>query len=105
MICTKRSLSKSGRFFSFAGASAPGAAVVGAPGVARELTAEQLAGAINGENRPTNGTAPRTARRPRRPRRTPSQMSVTSLPPYNKEPGEEELVIFRSVYMEFSVQH
>lgn len=81
----------------------PGAAVVGAPGVARELTAEQLAGAINGENRPANGNAPRTTRRPRRPRRTPSQMSVTSLPPYNKEPGEEELVIFRSVYMEFSV--
>jgi hypothetical protein len=72
-------------------------------GVARELTAEQLAGTINGENRPANGTALRTARRPRRPRRTPSQMSVTSLPPYNKEPGEEELVIFRSVYMKFSV--
>jgi hypothetical protein len=28
-------------------------------------------------------------------------MSVTSLPEYNKEPGEEELVIFRSVYMDF----
>lgn len=60
----------------------------------RELTAEQLAGTINGDIQ-TGTAAARTARRPRRPRRTPSQMSVTSLPAYNKEPGEEELVIFR----------
>ena len=102
MIYTKRSLRKSGGLFSFAGLSAPGAHSVGAPGVARELTAEQLAGTINGENRPANSNAPRTTRRPRRPRRTPSQMSVTSLPPYNKEPGEEELVIFRLVCTESS---
>lgn len=54
----------------------------------RELTAEELAG--------TNSVAelPRP-RRNRRARRTPSQISVTSLPAYNKEPGDEELVIFR----------
>ncbi|TFK17680.1 hypothetical protein FA15DRAFT_710550 [Coprinopsis marcescibilis] len=59
----------------------------------RELTAEQLAGTINGN---ANGALPRT-RRARRPRRTPSQMSVTSLPAYNKEPGDLELVIIRQV--------
>lgn len=62
-------------------------------GAPRVVTAEQLAGTINGEGAGT--TAPTTTRRARRPRRTPSQMSVTSLPAYNKEPGDEELVIFR----------
>lgn len=61
----------------------------------RELTAEQLAGSINGSELPSSGATARQTRRPRRPRRTPSQVSVTSLPAYNKEPGEEELVIFR----------
>jgi hypothetical protein len=56
----------------------------------RELTAEQLAGSDSATELPTG-----QARRNRRARRTPSQMSVTSLPAYNKEPGEEELVIFR----------
>lgn len=57
----------------------------------RELTAEQLAGTINaGVPAPT----PRT-RRNRRPRRTPSQISTISLPAYAKEPGEQEVVIFR----------
>jgi hypothetical protein len=60
----------------------------------REITAEQLAGTINGTVPPASAPAPRT-RRNRRPRRTPSQISTTSLPAYNKEPGEEELVIFR----------
>lgn len=64
-------------------------------GGARELTAEQLVGAINNNGATTVvGNAGRT-RRSRRPRRTPSQISTTSLPAYNKEPGEEELVIFR----------
>ncbi|KAF8802374.1 hypothetical protein BYT27DRAFT_7341452 [Phlegmacium glaucopus] len=72
----------------------------GNPTVAgRELTAEQLVGSINGTGSPTSGPA-RQTRRTRRPRRTPSQMSVTSLPAYNKEPGEEELVIFRGRDME-----
>lgn len=62
----------------------------GAPGT-RELTAEQLAGTINNAAAPTTGRSRRT----RRPRRTPSQISTTSLPAYAKEPGEEELVIFR----------
>ena len=72
--------------------------MTGTPGGngARELTAEQLAGTINGDAEAA-GTGPRRARRPRRNRRTPSQASVTSLPAYNKEPGEEELVIFRCV--------
>jgi hypothetical protein len=61
-------------------------------GTPRELTAEQLAGTINGP-----GTAEAAATRPRRNRRRrrPSQMSVTSLPEYNKEPGEQELVVIR----------
>ena len=57
--------------------------------VGRELTAEQLAGSDSATE------LPRQPRRNRRARRTPSQMSVTSLPAYNKEPGDEELVIFR----------
>ncbi|KAG6824800.1 hypothetical protein H0H92_005801 [Tricholoma furcatifolium] len=59
----------------------------------REITAEQLAGTINGTE-PSAGAANRT-RRARRARRTPSQISTTSLPAYAKEPGEQELVIFR----------
>ncbi|KAF8635629.1 hypothetical protein AX15_000268 [Amanita polypyramis BW_CC] len=62
----------------------------------RELTAEQLAGSINrnttaGNNNINGGRS----RRNRRPRRSPSQMSTASLPAYMKEPGEQELVIFR----------
>ncbi|TFK43793.1 hypothetical protein BDQ12DRAFT_709481 [Crucibulum laeve] len=84
------------RFFNFAGsaAAASGAAITGGT---RELTAEQLAGTINNgaaNNTSAAGTTGGT-RRPRRPRRTPSQISTTSLPAYNKEPGDEELVIFR----------
>ncbi|KAF8958953.1 hypothetical protein BDZ97DRAFT_1923265 [Flammula alnicola] len=96
MSWTRKSLRNSVRLFSFAGAAPIGAPLGGATGGAREITAEQLAGTINGENQ----SAARTTRRARRPRRTPSQMSVTSLPPYNKEPGEEELVIFRGRDME-----
>ncbi|EAU84146.2 hypothetical protein CC1G_08687 [Coprinopsis cinerea okayama7 len=70
----------------------PGRTTVQNPAAPRELTAEQLAGTINGAaaNQPVART-----RRARRPRRTPSQMSVTSLPAYNKEPGEQELVVIR----------
>ncbi|KAF9011870.1 hypothetical protein BDQ17DRAFT_793829 [Cyathus striatus] len=60
----------------------------------REITAEQLAGTINDGVSNTTSANART-RRTRRPRRTPSQISTTSLPAYNKEPGDEELVIFR----------
>ncbi|KAF5325045.1 hypothetical protein D9619_009606 [Psilocybe cf. subviscida] len=95
--------------FNFSGASAASPLGGGAGGRTRELTAEQLAGTINnGGRREVTATelaggdagAPRPARRTRRPRRTPSQMSVTSLPVYNKEPGEEEVVIFRGRDME-----
>jgi len=86
------------------------ASVPGAPGTLSQsarttggqvvLTADQLAGAINGDA-PANGTQPANGpprtRRARRPRRTPSQISTHSLPMYNKEPGEEEVVIYRSV--------
>lgn len=70
------------RWSIIAGTSAP-----------RELTAEELAGTINGLNG-TGATTNRT-RRMRRTRRTPSQISVASLPAYAKEPGEQELVIIR----------
>ncbi|KAJ7164931.1 hypothetical protein C8R46DRAFT_301000 [Mycena filopes] len=65
-----------------------GAAVAAGMPVTRELTVEQLAGSIN--------QAPGApARRARRPRRTPSQISTVSLPAYMKEPGEQELVVSR----------
>ncbi|KIK99559.1 hypothetical protein PAXRUDRAFT_498094 [Paxillus rubicundulus Ve08.2h10] len=41
------------------------------------------------------GVASIMGRRRRRPRRTPSQVSTKSLPPYMKEPGDQELVLFR----------
>ncbi|KAF8906054.1 hypothetical protein CPB84DRAFT_1844695 [Gymnopilus junonius] len=90
---TKTSWRRTFRLFSFSGATIAGAPMSSSSTAPRELTAEQLAGTINGANQ--SGDATRPVRRTRRPRRTPSQMSVTSLPPYNKEPGEEELVIFR----------
>ncbi|KAK0205491.1 hypothetical protein DFS33DRAFT_1383404 [Desarmillaria ectypa] len=62
-------------------------------GGVRELTAEQLAGTAEGAT--SNPPSATRTRRTRRPRRTPSQISTTSLPAYNKEPGEQELVIFR----------
>ncbi|KAI0340473.1 hypothetical protein BDW22DRAFT_1431062 [Trametopsis cervina] len=66
----------------------------------RELTAEQLAASDrrNGAQPATAGSAATTqgtARRARRNRRTPSQISTRSLPAYMKEPGEQELVIYR----------
>lgn len=65
-----------------------------AQGSSREVTAEQLAGSLN-----RNPAAPTTgAGRTRRPRRTPSQISTISLPAYMKEPGDQELVIFRYAY-------
>ncbi|KAI0039218.1 hypothetical protein FA95DRAFT_1612748 [Auriscalpium vulgare] len=65
------------------------AAAPAADGV-RELTAETLAG-------PVATAAARPAARParRNNRRTPSQISTRSLPAYNKEPGEHELVIIQ----------
>ncbi|KAK0194585.1 hypothetical protein F5146DRAFT_998949 [Armillaria mellea] len=66
-----------------------------ANGGVRELTAEQLAGTADGAT--SNPPSATRTRRARRPRRTPSQISTTSLPAYNKEPGEQELVIFRQV--------
>ncbi|KAJ3474917.1 hypothetical protein NLI96_g12177 [Meripilus lineatus] len=66
----------------------------------RELTAEQLAGpATPGTSTPGTTTTTTTTnarpRRARRNRRTPSQISTRSLPAYMKEPGEQELVIYR----------
>ncbi|KAF9781348.1 hypothetical protein BJ322DRAFT_270985 [Thelephora terrestris] len=56
-------------------------------GQTRELTAEDLA----------SGTRPTNTRRQRRPRRTPSQVSTRSLPAYMKEPGDNEVVIYRGL--------
>ncbi|KAF8352076.1 hypothetical protein F5887DRAFT_874442 [Amanita rubescens] len=62
---------------------------------ATELTAEQLAGSINRNTTANVNATPTRPRRTRRARRTPSQISTTSLPAYMKEPGELELVIVR----------
>ena len=59
-------------------------------GQTRELTAADLA-----------GTRPTTTRGRRRPRRTPSQVSTKSLPAYMKEPGDNEVVIYRYVLKRF----
>lgn len=81
---------------SFSHAAAVGA---GAMAPTTELTADQLTG--NTSSTTTNGTAAATTtasnrpRRARRTQRTPSQISTASLPMYMKEPGEQELVIFR----------
>jgi hypothetical protein len=83
---------KRGFFRRLVGSSAP----VPAPSAnTREVTAEQLANGINAPGDDAGSGETRPARRPRRPRRTPSQVSTKSLPAYNKEPGDEELVIFR----------
>ncbi|KAH7882977.1 hypothetical protein F5I97DRAFT_159750 [Phlebopus sp. FC_14] len=51
------------------------------------------AGSVNPTS--TLATTGTMTRRRRRPRRTPSQISTKSLPPYMKEPGDHELVIYR----------
>src|SRR5882757_349856 len=59
----------------------------------RELGAGAVASGT--QNQPA-GQAPTTRPgRRRRPARTPSQISTKSLPPYMKEPGDHELVIFK----------
>ncbi|KAL0946126.1 hypothetical protein HGRIS_012391 [Hohenbuehelia grisea] len=88
---SKRTLSRG--LASLTGGAVAGGAAVQTP-TAREVTAEQLAGGRNGSRNEGTGTTGRP-RRTRRPRRTPSQVSTTSLPAYMKEPGDEELVIYR----------
>ncbi|KAL5478272.1 hypothetical protein ACEPAI_2456 [Sanghuangporus weigelae] len=68
----------------------------------REVTAAQLTGAggnarnnNNNSNTSRNNGGRTNLRAGRRNRRTPSQMSTHSLPVYMKEPGDQELVIFR----------
>jgi hypothetical protein len=64
--------------------------------VTAEVTAEQLAGRPGAAANTTQQTQTQgTGRRPRRNRRTPSQMSTKSLPAYNKEPHEQELVVYK----------
>ncbi|KAF9260876.1 hypothetical protein L218DRAFT_1002379 [Marasmius fiardii PR-910] len=85
------------RWASLGQAAAAGAGAFTAQGgtaQTRELTADQLTGGTSNNNSSSNNENSRT-RRTRRPRRTPSQISTTSLPAYMKEPGEQELVIFR----------
>jgi hypothetical protein len=81
------------------------------PGV-QEVTAVQLAGLPvtgTGADASAGGasgqTTERPARQPRRNRRTPSQMSTTSLPAYAKDAGDEELVIFRYVPVTTALVH
>lgn len=81
-----------------AAAVAAGAGASVSTQMSREVTAEQLAGRTStGVTTAPGGavTAGRTRRA--RPRRTPSQISTHSLPLYNKEPGDQELVIYRLV--------
>lgn len=61
----------------------------------RELTAQQLVASTGQNGQTTETTAAQPARRARRNRRTPSQISTRSLPMYMKEPGEQEVVIYR----------
>ena len=89
MAWSKNSFRKA--FSSFIGVEAGASLGSNTADGGRELTAEQLVG----PDGVTDLAATRQPRRTRRARRTPSQISVTSLPAYNKEPGEEELVIFR----------
>ncbi|KAJ7507231.1 hypothetical protein B0H11DRAFT_195871 [Mycena galericulata] len=82
LVCTRKT------FRSRIASMGSGVAVASGMPITRELTADQLAGSIN--------HAPGApARRARRPRRTPSQISTVSLPAYMKEPGEQELVVSR----------
>ncbi|KAF8499963.1 hypothetical protein BU17DRAFT_72178 [Hysterangium stoloniferum] len=69
----------------------------------RRLNAAMLAArrangnaATEGNGVGANGTGTTTTRRPRRTRRTPSQISTKSLPAYNEDPGEQEIVLARS---------
>jgi hypothetical protein len=94
MVWSRRSLRRGLASMGEAAAIAAGATThrdvpsAGSAPATREVTAEQLAG------RTSNASQ---SRRPRRTRRTPSQISTASLPLYMKEPGDQELVIFRSV--------
>ena len=87
--------------FSLGGGVAQAAGVAtgtAVPGI-RELTADQLvnngSGNRNGNNTTAANAGTNRGRRPRRTRRTPSQISTHSLPAYMKEPGDEEIVIVR----------
>lgn len=92
MKWSRRALSRGLASVGEAAAIATGASVPSTAPVVRELTAEQLAGR-------TGPSAPQGRRTGRRARRTPSQISTKSLPAYMKEPGEQELVIFRFVFL------
>ncbi|KAG8983568.1 hypothetical protein FRB94_007514 [Tulasnella sp. JGI-2019a] len=84
----------------------PSAVTAGRPAGAQDpttLTAEQLMAGGTGATGGTSATlataptrtASATRRARRRPRRTPSQVSVKSLPAYNLEAGEQEMVLVR----------
>ncbi|EMD37001.1 hypothetical protein CERSUDRAFT_114903 [Gelatoporia subvermispora B] len=90
VACFRRNVNVRGRWQSVStGAAAASGTLTAQNAQSRELTAEQLAG------EPPNGAGSARTRRPRRTRRTPSQISTTSLPVYMKEPGEQEVVIIR----------
>ncbi|PFH53433.1 hypothetical protein AMATHDRAFT_45323 [Amanita thiersii Skay4041] len=95
--CTKASIRQISLRFSGGFRAAPTNSEISAQ--VRELTAEQLAGSINrntsGDVASNNNNNTGRTRRGRRARRTPSQISTISLPAYMKEPGDQELVIYR----------
>ncbi|KIO30145.1 hypothetical protein M407DRAFT_158524 [Tulasnella calospora MUT 4182] len=83
-------------------ASTPARPRMSQSGEQRVLTAEQLANApstanlVNSGATPSGSAQPAPQRRRRRPRRTPSQISTKSLPPYMAQAGEQELVLARA---------
>ncbi|KAI8989135.1 hypothetical protein BD414DRAFT_514819 [Trametes punicea] len=72
--------------------AAQAAGIAGAPNSGRESDTAQ-----SGQTNAASGGNTNAARRPRRTRRTPSQISTHSLPAYNKEPGEQEIVVVRGL--------
>ncbi|TFK79912.1 hypothetical protein K466DRAFT_504794 [Polyporus arcularius HHB13444] len=94
VACSGRSLRRSALLSWGNGAAQAAGVTTGTTPAAGavEITADQLAGS-QGRNSTATGT--NGARRARRARRTPSQMSTHSLPVYQKEPGEQEIVIGR----------
>ena len=76
-----------------ASAFGPSAGVTTTNNGPRELTAQQLAGSSLDVT--TDGAAVPRTRRARRANRRASQISTHSLPVYMKEPGEQEVIIYR----------
>ena len=104
LICFRGSLRASWNSMGQVTATASGATPTQSVAPTRELTAAELAGGRTNSNNPTAAGTPAATqgrRSGRRNRRTPSQISTKSLPVYQKEPGDQELVIYRLVLISF----